>query len=124
MRQREFADALGVDQSYVSAIEAGTKATPSDMFLRNMIGVLNLNQVEQVELRRVVEISSRKFNLPINASPKMYELWHEFHRSSLNLQTGQIDILLNVLRLISTQPEKEQNATLPTDLNILHRRKK
>lgn len=123
MRQREFADALGVDQSYVSAIEAGTKAIPSDMFLQNMIGALNLNPDEQLEFRRVVEISSRKFTLPIDASPKMYELWHEYHRSSLNLQTGQIDILLNVLRLISKPYQMVEISPRAADLNNMNRRK-
>ena len=105
MRQGDFAKAIGYEQSYVSGIESGTKATPSDEFLQKMKQTLELNNDEMAELDRVVKVSARKFNLPVHASPQMYELWHEFSHTAIRMQPKQIDLMRIVLRLINADFE-------------------
>lgn len=107
LRQSDFAKAIGYEQSYVSSIEAGTKATPSQAYVHKVKEVLNLNSIENSALDRAIQISSRKFNLSFDASPQMYELWHEFNRSALDMHPSQIDIMLNILRLMNTDNETE-----------------
>lgn len=107
LRQGDFAKAIGYEQSYVSSIEAGTKATPSEAFVLKVKEVLHLNSIENSALDRAIQTSSRKFNLAIDASPQMYELWHEFNHSTLDMEPCQIEILLNILRLINTDNEIE-----------------
>ena len=105
MRQGDFAKAIGYEQSYVSGIESGTKSTPSDEFLQKMKHTLELNNDELTELDRVVKVSARKFNLPVQASPQMYELWHEFSHTTIRMQPNQIDLMRIVLRLINADIE-------------------
>lgn len=101
VRQSKLAEAVGFEQSYISALEAGTKGPPSSEFVEKMNDFFNLNEHEQEMVACALSKSSRKFNLPIDAHQSLYELCYELKKSSTHLQPQQIEIVTNVLRLLN-----------------------
>ena len=51
LRQKELADLLGYEQSYLSALELGLKGPPNREFAGQLIRVLELDEEEQITLR-------------------------------------------------------------------------
>ena len=78
IRQKDLSEKIGYEQSYVSAIERGTKGPPAEIFVRKVVSALELSEEETRELMESAELSQRKFVLPETASIDAYLLAHRF----------------------------------------------
>lgn len=110
IRQSKLAEAIGYEQSYLSALESGTKGSPSKRFILKMNEALKLNTDEQQQVERALLKSSRKFILPINASESLYEFCYELRVSAHHMHPKQIEMMTNVLRLFNET--KQENLSI------------
>jgi len=101
MRQKELAHLVGYEQSYLSALEIGTKGPPTGEFIDKLTNALNLDEEEQAELDTALAMSDRKFVIPVNASQRLYELCFELRKATDQLLPSQIEMMLKVLQLPS-----------------------
>ena len=101
MRQKELAHLVGYEQSYLSALEIGTKGPPTGEFIDKLTKALNLDEEEQAELDAALAMSDRKFVIPVNASQRLYELCFELRQTADQLLPSQIEMMLKVLQLPS-----------------------
>lgn len=121
MRQKDLADLLGYEQSYISAMEVGTKGTPTIEFISKMSQRLNLDEAEKKELELAIARSDRKVVLPVNASQKLYELCYELRLAVDQLLPSQIEMMLRILRL-PQDLKLDNNRALAADAIISKRR--
>lgn len=118
-RQADFADQLGYEQSYISAIELGTKGPPSEEFLERLIERLELDVQWQNRLRSALDESHRKMVLPNEAGEDVFRMFNELRRQLDTLHPAQVELMQMALRLpqsMSTQPKK---AALPPRRRIV-----
>lgn len=101
MRQKELAHLVGYEQSYLSALEIGTKGPPTGEFIDKLTNALNLDEEEQAELDTALAMSDRKFVIPVNASQRLYELCFELRQTADQLLPSQIEMMLKVMQLPS-----------------------
>ena len=94
-----MAEKLGYEQSYLSAIEVGTKGPPTDEFLERLIQRLELNGEWQRRLRDSLAASQRRIMLPAQASEDVYRLCHELRQQLSQLHPAQIELIRFALRL-------------------------
>lgn len=99
-RQKELAELLGYEPSYVSALERCKKGLPKKDFVNRLITKLELDEAELEELNQAVAKSRRQILLPLNASQDEYELLSE-----LESQLGHLNPLqVQLMRLALTLP--------------------
>lgn len=103
LRQQQVAALLGVDQSYVSVLENGGKASISDELLGRIRANLQLSTDEARRLDEAVRLSRRKFILPSNASPAEFEIYDLLMKEAGNLNIHQIQAIKSILRLTRTE---------------------
>lgn len=101
LRQKEFAELLGYDQSYLSALELGLKGPPNREFAGQLIKVLELDQHEQITLREALAASQRKVDVPSEAPIEIYWLCHKLRQQIDRLHPLQIELMTAVLNLPS-----------------------
>lgn len=99
LRQKDLANAVGYEQSYISALEVSTKGPPTSEFINKLIKALNLTQEEQVQLKVAIQKSDRKFVIPTNSPEALYELCYELRQTADQVLPSQIEMILKVLRL-------------------------
>lgn len=99
MRQTDLANAVGYEQSYLSALEMSTKGPPTPEFINKLIKALSLTQEEQDQLKLAILKSDRKFVLPTNSPEELYELCYELRQVVDQVLPSQIEMILKVLRL-------------------------
>ncbi len=99
LRQGDLAEAIGYEQSYVSALEVGMKGPPPDEFMERLVDRLSLNEDWRERLRAAVELSQRKFVIP-NESPEIvFRLCNELRLKIDQLRPQQIELIRLVLQL-------------------------
>lgn len=98
-RQSELANALGYEQSYISALEIGTKGPPNKEFVARLIRCLNLDEAGQSRLWDSVELSQRKVVLPAEAPDAVYRFCSELRAALESLHPDQIELMRIALRL-------------------------
>src|SRR5690606_124584 len=86
LKQREVADLLGYEQTYISALERSIKGPPKRDFLTRLIRGLELSDFERDELDEALRLSKRHVSLPCAASIHEYELIR-----ALEPQLGQLN---------------------------------
>ena len=118
LRQRDLARTLSVDQSYVSALETGTKGPPSAHFTERLAETLELSAEETEELKGALRTSERKFELDADAPQDVYRLLHDLRTYARRLTHLQIETIRNVMAMC--QPEFLGGACQPRRA-ILHR---
>lgn len=99
LRQAELANLLGYEQSYISALEIGTKGPPPPEFVNRLIGKLNLDPDWQTQLWDSLEYSQRKIVLPPEAPEAVYRLLNEFRQKFERLHPDQIELIRIALKL-------------------------
>ncbi len=99
LRQSELAARLGYEQSYVSALEVGTKGPPTQEFVERLIESLALDAEWQHRLWESYAMSQRKFILPLQASADTYRVCHELRMQIEQLHPAQIELIRFALRL-------------------------
>lgn len=99
LRQRDLAEMLGYEQSYLSALESGAKGPPRKDFLGRLARKLELTDLETSQLQVAVEHSRRCIKLPSRASTVVYELCHALEQQLDHLEPVQIELIDIALRL-------------------------
>lgn len=98
-KQKELANHLGYEPSYLSALERSEKGPPRQDFVQRLIRGLELNENEQTELARTLKASRRQLSLPAQASESEYALLHRLAPHLGNLHPLQIQLIELVLRI-------------------------
>lgn len=98
-KQKELADRLGYEPSYVSALERSEKGPPRQDFIQRLIRGLELNEKEQAELARALKASRRQVSLPPRASEREYALLHQLEPQLGKLDPLQIQLIELVLQI-------------------------
>jgi transcriptional regulator with XRE-family HTH domain len=114
MRQAEFASKLGYEQSYVSAIEVGTKGPPNKEFIERVIAALELDEPWRQKLLEALNESQRKIVLSSDATEDTFKMFNELRRQIDQLHPGQVELIQMALRL---------PAIMKADNRIRHKRK-
>ena len=78
-------------------METGIKGPPSPAFLQKVITELNLTADEKAELMESVQMSQRRFVLPVKASADTYLLAHRFWESLEYMHPKQVEAIFAVL---------------------------
>lgn len=102
IRQKELAQRMGYEQSYISALEIGSKGPPTKEFIKKLADVLCLNEEEAARFMNAAAISERKILIPADADARVFELFHEMRERIHHLLPCQMKLMLEVLRM----PEK------------------
>jgi len=93
LRQAEFAARLGFEQSYISAIELGTKGPPASDFVNRLVERLELGDDWKSRLFSALDESQRKIVLPSEASEEVYRLFNELRRQVGTLHPVQVELM-------------------------------
>lgn len=99
---------MGYEQSYLSALEVGSKGPPTAEFVERLASVLSLNTEQIQALDLAVEMSQRKLTIPCDAPEDVYLLLHALSQSLPTLHPAHINLLRQVLDLpfaLKQQPQ-------------------
>lgn len=101
LRQKDLAERLGYEQSYVSALELGAKGPPNREFIDRLISKLALTEDEMGQLEDAFARSSRTIKLPASASRDLYGMFYELGRQIQALDPLQIQLINLALQVRS-----------------------
>lgn len=99
LRQSDLAQILGYEQSYISALEVGTKGPPPQEFIARLVDKLQLDSGWQNRLGESLEYSQRKIVLPAEAPESVYRLCNELRKQLERLHPAQIELIRMALNL-------------------------
>lgn len=96
LTQKAFADALGYEASYISALENGLKPPPRDVKLNTFINKLNISPAEGALLRAAAERTLRKkitINVPKSADQDLLEMYELLQAKLPEISGVQIQMI-------------------------------
>lgn len=99
LRQKDLAEMLGYEQSYLSGLEIGTKGPPTPEFVEKLASVLVLTKDELIELNFALQQSERKLVIPAGASTGLYEMLYELRLAMDHLLPTQIELIRMAIQL-------------------------
>lgn len=99
IRQKDLAEMLGYEQSYISALEIGTKGPPTEALVSKLGDELNLGEGERAALRTAVQESQRKYVLPNDAPDDVFRMCSELWAGLENLHPAQVQMIREVIHL-------------------------
>ena len=108
--QKEAAEILGYEQSYLSALETGAKGVPKSNFLNQVIKKLELSESEITKLLIAADKSRRVIKVPLSASCFVYELCHELEQQLPTLTDMQLEMIGLVLRISNKENQVNTSA--------------
>jgi transcriptional regulator with XRE-family HTH domain len=103
LQQKELAEMIGCEPSYLSALETDAKVPPHKENLLQLFKKLNLSVEEQAEFLIAAEKSKRCIKLPLKASKRLFEICHEFEKQLSTIDEDQLLIIGLGLKLSSTE---------------------
>ena len=99
IRQKDLANMLGVDPTYLSAVINGRKNPPGEAFFDKLRDKLDLSEEESKRLEQAISYSQKRYLMPDHAEPYQYELaWH-FMNMLETLKPGQASAIREILKL-------------------------
>lgn len=101
VRQVELAKRIGFEQSYISALESGTKGPPTQEFADRLIAVLALSEDEADDVRSAVDESQRKLVIEPTTRADIYRVLKKLRHTLETLSPGDVEYLSNTLSLLS-----------------------
>lgn len=102
IRQAKLAELMGYEQSYISALEVGSKGPPTEEFIKRLINSLGLPPNVQEELRLASDASHRKLIIPADVPEETYWLMHDFREHIGELRPVQIRLIREILGIQNT----------------------
>ena len=99
IRQADLAELVGYEQSYISALEVGSKGPPTPEFIDKLVSVLELSGSDERELREAAIASDRKLVLDHRAPRDLYLMFNDLRSRAVELNAGQIRAIREVIRL-------------------------
>jgi transcriptional regulator with XRE-family HTH domain len=109
IRQKELADIIGYEQTYISALELGRKGPPNKEFIDRLIETLGLSAEDSQYLRDAADASQRKFIINEDVSQDVYWMMRDLRLRLPELNSAQIDLIRFALDLkenFKEQPKK------------------
>ncbi|OYQ75514.1 helix-turn-helix transcriptional regulator [Wohlfahrtiimonas sp. G9077] len=95
---RKMAEDLGISSGYLSAIELGKRAVPSDMIYK-LQNCYDLTTEALEEMRQLVETEAKSIQVNLeDANNKQKEVFLAFARQFDDLDESALDDVLNVLK--------------------------
>ena len=88
--QKDLAEQLGYEQSYLSSLETGLKGPPTKELVGNLVNKFELTDFEAERIHRAVTMSDRKLTIPVDADEQVYRLVHEMRQRMHTLLPSQI----------------------------------
>lgn len=98
LRQADVAELLGYEQTYISALEVGTKGPPTDAFVDKVVQVFELDSVSEKRLRDAHRASHRRVVIRADAPEAVYLLVNELRQQIDQLHPAQIELIRVALR--------------------------
>lgn len=105
LTQLEQAQLMGYEQAYVSAIESGIKS-PGDAFLTKVVGILKINEHDQMTMALAMKQSKRRFTLSSDSSTEIYLLVNALWDKIDLLYPAQIQAISELLKLDEQMAER------------------
>lgn len=99
LMQKDLAEQLGYEQSYVSSLETGLKGPPTKEFVDKLTDVFGLSDVEAEQIRMAATMSARKLMIPVDADEQVYRLGHELRQQMHKLLPSQVSLMLEILSM-------------------------
>lgn len=99
LHQRELAEMMGYEQSYLSALECGSKGPPTQEFADKLTKVLELTDGEKVALTEAIEYSQRKVAISTDAPRNLYIVLNELRLRGANLHPAQMDAIIGIMKI-------------------------
>jgi transcriptional regulator with XRE-family HTH domain len=97
--QKDAANLLGYEQSYISGLENGQKSPPKNDFIQKLIKTYQLNDQEQQMLSQSIEQSRLIYRLPKDASLESYLIFQALEKQITTLSQNQIQLIKIALGL-------------------------
>lgn len=108
LRQKDLAELLGYEQSYISALENGQKGIPRQEFIQTFIKKLHLNEDEIEAMNTALAVSRRTIQIPNTATEDEFKLAHSLERLFGKLSAKQIQFLCLAVELSSADARGAQ----------------
>lgn len=93
LSQKEAANLLGYEQSFLSAIEGSSKDVPKKYFIDQIIKKYRLTQEEQKQLNEAIVRSNRKLVIPPKSPESVYNLIYRMNEQIEHLSDRQIKLI-------------------------------
>jgi transcriptional regulator with XRE-family HTH domain len=97
--QKDAADLLGYEQSYISGLENGQKSPPKNDFIQKLINTYQLNDQEQQILSQSIDQSRLIYRLPKDASLEAYLIFQALEKQIAGLGKNQMHLIKIALGL-------------------------
>lgn len=97
--QKDAADLLGYEQSYISGLENGQKSPPKNDFIQKLIKSYVLNDQEQLMLNNAIEQSRYTYRLPKDASLEAFLIFQALEKQITRLGKNQMQLIKIALSL-------------------------
>lgn len=113
LRQEELAVRLGYEQTYISALERGSRGPPGEKILSRLGEKLQLSADEQARLATAAQQSRRRFVLPGDAPGEVFEMCSELFRNLDRLHPVQVGMIREIVRIPETMAQRLPSAAAP-----------
>lgn len=117
MRQGDLADAMGYEQTYISALEIGTKGPPTAEFIERAISALRLCPAEQAELRTAAAASERQIKLRNDMPEALFWMVSELRDHLETLHPAQVTLIREIIGMRARLAESP-----PAELHRIRKR--
>jgi len=117
MRQGDLAEAMGYEQTYISALEIGSKGPPTDEFIERAITALQLGDAEQADLRSAAAASERRINLRNDMPEALFWMVSELRDHLETLHPAQVTLIREIIGMRARLAEAP-----PAELHRLRKR--
>ncbi len=97
--QKELAELIGIEQTYLSALETGIKGPPTPDFVARLQKALDLDPAAVKALDAAVDNSQRKMSLSADAPEEVFEVFNEFRRQLDTIHPSQLQLFRMALAL-------------------------
>lgn len=97
--QKDAADLLGYEQSYISGLENGQKSPPKNGFIQKLIKTYQLNDQEQQMLTEAIEHTRYIYKLPKDASSEAFLIFQALEKQITALSRNQMQLIKIALGL-------------------------
>lgn len=97
--QKDAADLLGYEQSYISGLENGQKSPPKNGFIQKLIKTYQLNDQEQQMLSQSIDQSRLIYRLPKDASLEAYLIFQALEKQINRLGRNEMQLIKIALSL-------------------------
>ena len=103
MKQKDLAEALGVNASYISGIESGRKSPPSSKMISEIAKAMRLSDVEKTELWNYADQSIKVVHIPDDLPLEGYAFMQELRKSMGSLSSKHFNALRSVVSLSDSE---------------------